>query len=432
MSTSASYNTRTNYKKFLYLYELEHFDSQSHTVALPGKTLDEGRQGNGETGDGGFLFRNDFYVGVRGLDEQLYYGKIVSRLRRSVNLYYIQYNGWSNSHDEWVPENVIEKVPNPQNPNDSEQEASQSQIKRLSNPPPNRSSKTNHIVDFGAVQFYLYEGVNGGNGGEGGGEYLGGPAPLRSSRIKSLGHGSGGDSSDGESAADEGGPSSSLYPKQSASFSHLPPRTRGPSKKTLEKQQNNSSPFKPTSQTSPVVNRRTLSPYQQQQLKGTPTAGTRKPRNNANNDGYTTDGGSEASFGVAGGSGGSRRKRNGDKGAPQKTGRGAASGGGPSFFMKLVDAKWSERRIKIRETEKLIFDCITRIDSGDSAAAAAVEADDDVRVFRIGIPMASIAKQNADNSSGNVKVPVQDGSLLIAESVIVPDLLPLGRHDLWW
>ena len=429
MSTSASYNTRTNYKKFLYLYELEHFDSQSHTVALPGKTLDEGREGNGESGDGGFQFRNDFYVGVRGLDEQLYYGKIVSRLRRSVNLYYIQYNGWSNSHDEWVPENVIEKVPNPQNP-DGEQEASQSQIKRLSNPPPNRSSKTNHIVDFGAVQFYLYEGVNGGNGGEGGGEYLGGPAPLRSSRIKSLGNASAGDSSDGES---DGG--SSMYPKGgSTSFSHLPPRTRGPSKKTLEKQQNNSSPFKPANQTSPVVNRRTLSPYQQQQLKGTPPAGTRKPRNNTNDGGYTTDGGSEASFGTgAGGGGGSRRKRNGDKGAPQKTGRGAASGGGgPSFFMKLVDAKWSERRIKIKETEKLIFDCITRMDNDSGAAAgAAVETDENVRVFKIGIPMASISKDD-DSIGGNIKVPVQDGSLLIAENVIVPDLLPLGRHDLWW
>jgi hypothetical protein len=50
--------------------------------------------------------------------------------------YYVHYNGWNSSHDEWMREDVLdpllgEERRNPEN---------------LSNPPPSRSSKSNHLI----------------------------------------------------------------------------------------------------------------------------------------------------------------------------------------------------------------------------------------------------------------------------------------------
>ncbi|PJF20013.1 ARID/BRIGHT DNA-binding domain-containing protein [Paramicrosporidium saccamoebae] len=122
MSTSASYNTRTNYKKHLYLYELEHCDfNERRPMGM------EPKYGVGE------------YVRIvsSNYEGQVFYAKVVKcRWRNAKNVYYVHYNGWSNSHDEWMPEPVLSKllpteVGNPE---------------KLFNPQPTRSSKSNHII----------------------------------------------------------------------------------------------------------------------------------------------------------------------------------------------------------------------------------------------------------------------------------------------
>lgn len=122
MSTSASYNTRTNYKKYLYLYELEYCD------------FNERRPLEAEP-----RFKIGEYVRIvsANYDGQVFYAKVIKcRWRNNRNMYYVHYNGWSNSHDEWMPEAVLGKLLPEENQNPSS----------LPNPHPNRSSKSNHII----------------------------------------------------------------------------------------------------------------------------------------------------------------------------------------------------------------------------------------------------------------------------------------------
>lgn len=123
MSTSASYNTRTNYKKYLYLYELEHYD-------FPDQPRPRGKEAKFEIGEY-IRIVSEMYAG------QVFYAVILKcRFRDGNNVYYVHYNGWSNSHDEWMPEKVISKLL----PEESEN------AEALPNPPPSRSSKSNHII----------------------------------------------------------------------------------------------------------------------------------------------------------------------------------------------------------------------------------------------------------------------------------------------
>lgn len=122
MSTSASYNTRTNYKKHLYLYELEHSDLSERRP--PGR---EPRFAIGE------------YIRIvsPNFEGRVFYGKVVKcRWREGRNSYYIHYNGWSNSHDEWIPEEALSRL--------LPEETQYPQ--RLVNPQPTRSSKSNNII----------------------------------------------------------------------------------------------------------------------------------------------------------------------------------------------------------------------------------------------------------------------------------------------
>lgn len=128
MSTSASYNTRTNYKKYLYLYELDN---------APQEQIEES------------LFKIGDYVRIvsDNMEGKVFYASVL-RMKRSENatgnagggggiVYYIHYNGWSSSHDEWMPEEVLENL----------LEDEMVRPEYLSNPPPNRSSKSNYIID---------------------------------------------------------------------------------------------------------------------------------------------------------------------------------------------------------------------------------------------------------------------------------------------
>lgn len=122
MSTSASYNTRTNYKKHLYLYELEHcdFNDRRPPEAEPKFAIGE-------------------YVRIvsSNYEGQVFYAKVLKcRWRQAKNYYYVHYNGWSSSHDEWMPEMVLNKLL-PGEALDPE---------ALINPHPNRSSKSNYII----------------------------------------------------------------------------------------------------------------------------------------------------------------------------------------------------------------------------------------------------------------------------------------------
>lgn len=122
MSTSASYNTRTNYKKHLYLYELEHcdFNDRRPPGAEPKFTIGE-------------------YVRIvsSNYEGQVFYAKVLKcRWRQAKNYYYVHYNGWSSSHDEWMPEVVLNKL--------LTEEALDPEA--LVNPHPNRSSKSNYII----------------------------------------------------------------------------------------------------------------------------------------------------------------------------------------------------------------------------------------------------------------------------------------------
>jgi hypothetical protein len=124
MSTSASYNTRTNYKKYLYLYELEHCDFDDQ-VRPPGKEP---------------LFAIGQYIRIvsQVYEGQVFYAQIVKyRFRANRNAYYVHYNGWSSSHDEWMPEEVLGPLVG------SEQDSPEN----LVNPAPSRSSKSNRIIE---------------------------------------------------------------------------------------------------------------------------------------------------------------------------------------------------------------------------------------------------------------------------------------------
>lgn len=122
MSTSASYNTRTNYKKHLYLYELEHctFDDLRPVGKSPKYLIGE-------------------YIRIvsENYDGQVFYARVVKiRFKNGKNTYYIHYNGWSTSHDEWMPQEVLGKL----------LEGEKGEPENLVNPQPNRSSKSNHII----------------------------------------------------------------------------------------------------------------------------------------------------------------------------------------------------------------------------------------------------------------------------------------------
>ena len=78
MSTSASYNTRTNYKKYLYLYELKYF---TPTVE---KLLDDDKLVN-------FAYPVGTFVKIESSSGQTYYAQIVKRRHQTLNLYYIHY-----------------------------------------------------------------------------------------------------------------------------------------------------------------------------------------------------------------------------------------------------------------------------------------------------------------------------------------------------
>ena len=122
MSTSASYNTRTNYKKHLYLYELEHCDFNERRPPEMEPKFDIGE-----------------FVRIvsSNYEGQVFYAKVVKcRWRQNKNMYYVHYNGWSNSHDEWMPEGVLAKL--------LREEVEDAE--NLANPHPNRSSKSNYII----------------------------------------------------------------------------------------------------------------------------------------------------------------------------------------------------------------------------------------------------------------------------------------------
>lgn len=123
MSTSASYNTRTNYKKYLYLYELEVCDwGEERPEDAPGP-----------------LFQVGEYVRIVSstFEGQVFYAQISKyRYRNNSNSYYVHYNGWSTSHDEWMPEHVLEAL----RPEEKGTPAD------LANPSPTRSSKSNYII----------------------------------------------------------------------------------------------------------------------------------------------------------------------------------------------------------------------------------------------------------------------------------------------
>lgn len=122
MSTSASYNTRTNYKKHLYLYELEHCDFNDRRPA---------------GAEPRFVIGEYVRIVSSNYEGQVFYAKVLKcRWRQAKNHYYVHYNGWSNSHDEWMPETVLSKLL-PEESSDPD---------ALVNPHPNRSSKSNYII----------------------------------------------------------------------------------------------------------------------------------------------------------------------------------------------------------------------------------------------------------------------------------------------
>lgn len=127
MSTSASYNTRTNYKKYLYLYELEHCDF--------GNIEDGGKRRAGPA------FEVNDYIRIVSevWDGQVFYAKIIKYRYNGEDEqyeYYVHYNGWGASHDEWMPESVLSPL--------TEEEGEDPEA--LCNPAPSRSSKSNRII----------------------------------------------------------------------------------------------------------------------------------------------------------------------------------------------------------------------------------------------------------------------------------------------
>lgn len=123
ISTSASYNTRTNYKKYLYLYELEHFETEADRLA---ETMN-------------FRFNRGDYVRIESTTQnQVYYARVIKkRFINNAKMYYIHYNGWSTTHDEWMPEYALQSL-------HSHEQYSPSELK---NPSATRSSKSNYLID---------------------------------------------------------------------------------------------------------------------------------------------------------------------------------------------------------------------------------------------------------------------------------------------
>lgn len=123
MSTSASYNTRTNYKKYLYLYELEHFQSPQEMVC------DDASSSQFVKGE---------QVKMIGADRIPYYGVVLKqKFHESRWSSYIRYNGWPNCHNEWIEEQQMQKL-------DAAEKQSGA---RLTNPPPTRSTHSNKIFE---------------------------------------------------------------------------------------------------------------------------------------------------------------------------------------------------------------------------------------------------------------------------------------------
>lgn len=128
MSTSASYNTRTNYKKYLYLYELENFRPTVEKLGESAASLP-------------YKFEVGTYIKIEPGIGNTYFAQIVKKRHQKINMYYIHYNGWSTSHDEWMPENVLLPL----------DENEESNPKVLTNPPPSRSSKSNYLLEDGSL-----------------------------------------------------------------------------------------------------------------------------------------------------------------------------------------------------------------------------------------------------------------------------------------
>lgn len=109
--------------RFLYLYELEYCNFNNG----PRPVDKEPR------------FKVGQYVRIESsvLEGQIFYAQISKyRWRNNTNMYYVHYNGWSTSHDEWMPEDVLDNL----KPSEAVSPAD------LVNPNPSRSSKSNHII----------------------------------------------------------------------------------------------------------------------------------------------------------------------------------------------------------------------------------------------------------------------------------------------
>lgn len=169
MSTSASYNTRTNYKKYLYLYELEHCQwpqattvlTVSHNNAASGTASSSASSAEEEdVQPARFAVHQYIRIVSTAWEGAVFYGKILqirysssngskpsgsispssdksSEERRGTWEYYVHYNGWGTSHDEWMPEAVLSTL--------LDEEASNPES--LTNPPPTRSSKSNRLIE---------------------------------------------------------------------------------------------------------------------------------------------------------------------------------------------------------------------------------------------------------------------------------------------
>lgn len=125
MSTSASYNTRTNYKKYLYLYELEHFAPPPDAGGRPAPRFPAS----------GTPVR----IVSSTMEGAVFYARTVRHRwddERGAWAYYVHYHGWSTSHDEWMPEDVLSPL--------LASEAADPDA--LANPAPSRSSKSNYII----------------------------------------------------------------------------------------------------------------------------------------------------------------------------------------------------------------------------------------------------------------------------------------------
>ena len=128
MSTSASYNLRTNYKKYLYLYE--HFLAEQTELQIARREP---------------IYGLDQYVRVwsNTAPAEAYVGRIVWRRLRPGSVtgtaweYYLLVNGWSMAAAEWIPEKHVEPL--------KEEEVRLAAT--LPNPPPKRTSTGTQIIN---------------------------------------------------------------------------------------------------------------------------------------------------------------------------------------------------------------------------------------------------------------------------------------------